>query len=224
MSEPTRTHREAVAALPDYLEVTDEATVRCVDCGQTGLRPIAHGEDCERGASVERESADERVRTDGGRSVRTFRSASERPTVSYGPGDPATDRWVLAVSCEGGRVEIEVDGETHEVPKSQAEAALGVDDGGTAIINDADRIDFGSNVNVTNNGDGTVTVSASSDADTLDGFEANHFTTLSEVNSNADVPNADFADTADEATRFETRTTYPSNPVSGQVIFRTDKT
>jgi len=105
-----------------------------------------------------------------------------------------------------------------------ADTHVGVDDGGNAIINDADRIDFGSNVNVTNNGDGTVTVSASSDADTLDGFDAAHFTTLSEVNNNADVPNADFADTADEATRFETRTTYPSNPVSGQVIFRTDKT
>jgi len=82
MSEPTRTHREAVAALPDYLEVTDDACVRCVDCGQTGLRPIAHGEDCERGASVERESADERVRTDGGRTQ--YCAGAGQATLSQG--------------------------------------------------------------------------------------------------------------------------------------------
>lgn len=64
------------------------------------------------GPNRRRQDRREYLRTDGGRSVRTFRSASERPTVSYGPGDPATDRWVLAVSCEGGRVEIEVDEET----------------------------------------------------------------------------------------------------------------
>jgi len=75
---------------------------------------------------------------------------------------------------------------------------VGVDDDGTAVINEPDSIDFGSNLNVVNNGDGSVTVSTPS--------------------------SVDFADKADEAKRFEARTSYPSNPVSGQVVFRTDKT
>jgi len=40
-------HQRAVDALPDHLDVTDEAHIQCVDCDATGLRPIAHRDECE---------------------------------------------------------------------------------------------------------------------------------------------------------------------------------
>lgn len=49
------------------------------------------------------------------------------------------------------------------------------------------------------NGETTLSVDISGDADTLDGKEASFFTTLGEVNANADVPNADYADSAGNA-------------------------
>lgn len=46
-----RARRREVSAvtvrLPPHLEETDEARVRCKDCGAVGLRPLAHREDCE---------------------------------------------------------------------------------------------------------------------------------------------------------------------------------
>lgn len=51
-----------------------------------------------------------------------------------------------------------------------------------------------SNVSATGEGSGN-----GFDADMLDGNHASYFTTLTEVNNNADVPNADYADTAGDA-------------------------
>lgn len=111
---------------------------------------------------------------------------------------------------------------------NDADTHVGVDDDSTTVINDPSRINFGTNISVTDNGDGTVTVTASGDADTLDGKQPSFFTTLTEVNNNADVPNADFADSAgsadiaDEATSFETLTTDPTDADPGDMWYRTD--
>jgi len=53
-------HERAVAALPEFLEYTGDGTVRCTDCGVTGLRPIGHTDDCAHDYTPTREREGDR--------------------------------------------------------------------------------------------------------------------------------------------------------------------
>jgi hypothetical protein len=68
-----------------------------------------------------------------------------------------------------------------------------------------------SNVSATGEGSGN-----GFDADMLDGNHASYFTTLTEVNNNADVPNADYADTAGDADTLNGKT---SSEIGSSVEF-----
>jgi len=90
-----------------------------------------------------------------------------------------------------------------------AELGLDIEDNGTTTVNNSVGLNFTDNFTVTDDGDNTASVTLQQgsgsglDADTLDGNEASYFTTLTEVNNNADVPNADFADEAGNATTLD---------------------
>jgi hypothetical protein len=87
-----------------------------------------------------------------------------------------------------------------------------IDSDGDGRIDAADDATTVKNNDIDTDGDGVV-----NEADSANAYKGNDIDSDGDGKVNA-------ADSADNALSFEARTDYPSNPIDGQVVFRTDKT
>jgi hypothetical protein len=139
-----------------------------------------------------------------------------RPTVSE--GETVIESGPTGINF-GGDINVTSDGDgTVTVSLSTiSDTHTSIEDDGTSVDTSPEVLDFGTGISVANNGGGHLTINANRDAETVDGWDKADIKNW--VNTNSDVPNADFADTAGDANNLGGRAASGYTKLKDGVVF-----